>query len=410
MNIPNQPMAERSLLGGCILEGIASPCRPEDYYVANHRLIAQATIDLQRSGTVPDLVTVTMALQGKVPASEVVDLCSSMPSGRNIETYARIVRETAAARRLQALAFQFAEDIGIKNGKSDSDKITAFSGAVLAACDCPEHSRDTDMRGGIREFVSRFERRVSSGQPVTGFRTGIFKLDHYTCGLCSQDLWIIAARPSIGKTALALQMAVFLAKENRKVLFFSLDMPKDGLYERMIASEARINLAKVRSGHVTEEEHVAILGASEALNELPIIVSDVPATEIDIVRKTRRFRPSVVIVDFLQKVMPSNPTRNSNTDLGIISGVLKNLAKTEQMPIILLSQLTRANEREDRPPRLMDLRDSGTLEQDADLVLFLHAKDKREPGREFLIEKQRQGECVAMRFNFTGAFQIFEEA
>lgn len=407
---PKAVEAEESLLAAGLIAETAPPCRPEEFTSETRRAIAAAMIEIEKSGSKVDMVSVAERLQGIVTASDIAQITSCMGSSDNLEVYARIVREYFIARSLQQRSINFVSELGNPNGKGITEIVGEFGADVLRMMGTGRKDRDSDMKDGLKAFLSQLDERMNSGRSITGLPTGISKLDAETCGMCPQDLWVIAARPSIGKTALSLQIAVHSAERGAKILFFSQDMRTDSLFQRIMAMKSRVNMQKIRSGMLTREEYARVVNSVARFSQLDFVITDSPATELDIIRKCRKYRPDLVVVDYLQKIVPSKATGNNNTDYGLISKLMKDIAKELDVPVLLLSQLNRAMDKESRAPRLSDLRDTGQIEQDADVVLFIHApdNDKKAGTRILLLDKQRQGECATYDMAFLGAFQTFE--
>jgi replicative DNA helicase len=278
----------------------------------------------------------------------------------------------------------------------------------------------------VRENYERLERIFSEGRRITGLATGYPGLDNETAGLQPSELVILAARPSMGKTALALNIAENVALRQREpVAIFSLEMSKESLLLRLLASEARVDAHKFRTGHMNRDDWGKITGALAGLGEAPLWIDDsASSTVLEMGAKARRLKRdrglSMMIVDYLQLVVPSNSGRGTNRqeEVSSISRSLKGLAKELKIPVLVLSQLTRAPEREDRKPQLSDLRESGAIEQDADVVLFInrpnfYKTDLPEEDRakaEIIIAKQRNGPTGSLNFVFLARHTRFEEA
>ncbi|MGH9758446.1 MAG: replicative DNA helicase, partial [Candidatus Acidiferrales bacterium] len=278
----------------------------------------------------------------------------------------------------------------------------------------------------VRDNYDRLEKIFTEGRRITGLTTGYANLDNETAGLQPSELIILAARPSMGKTAMALNFAENVALQQQKpVAVFSLEMSKESLLLRLIASHSRIDSHKFRTGHLAREDWNKITTALKNLAEAPLWIDDsASSTVMEIGAKARRLKRdrglSLLIVDYLQLVIPSSSGRQSNRqeDVAGISRGLKALAKELKIPIVVLSQLTRAPERDDRKPQLSDLRESGAIEQDADVVMFInrpnfYKTDMPEEDRakaELIIAKQRNGPTGLHNFVFMSRHTRFEEA
>ncbi|MGH7838327.1 MAG: replicative DNA helicase, partial [Candidatus Binataceae bacterium] len=278
----------------------------------------------------------------------------------------------------------------------------------------------------VRDNYDRLEKIFTEGRRITGLTTGYSNLDNETAGLQPSELVILAARPSMGKTAMALNFAENVALQQHKpVAVFSLEMSKESLLLRLIASQSRVDSHKFRTGHLGRDDWTKITGALTSLAEAPLWIDDsASSTVMEIGAKARRLKRdrglSLLIVDYLQLVIPSSSGRQSNRqeDVAGISRGLKALAKELKIPIVVLSQLTRAPERDDRKPQLSDLRESGAIEQDADVVMFInrpnfYKTDLPEEDRakaELIIAKQRNGPTGLLNFVFISRHTRFEEA
>lgn len=410
---PHNIDLERSLLACCLMSDTAPTCQPDDFAVERHQLIAKAMQELELAGVKPDLVTVA----GRFPAesgitsylAEVYELAGSPD---NLETYVEVVRAYASVRRAQVAALNFASQCNGYRWDANNSPLNAYCADIMALADTGRSDSVISATQAVKAFLSDLDRRMSNSCELTGLGTGVVDLDRLTCGLNPQELVVVAARPSMGKTALALQIAKFAAAKGDKVDIFSLEMPARSITQRMVSNQSRVPLSSIRKGRLDPSEYARVADASTAIATMPYRIIDNPQTEIEIVRKIRKSKPSLVIIDYLQLIMPSKKTGNPNQDIGGMATTMKNAAKELGIPIILLSQLTRKNDQDNREPRLSDLRDSGQIEQDADLVLFLHADkgDHQKPERKFILAKNRNGECGSWDMIFQLAFQRFERA
>jgi len=345
-------------------------------------------------------------------ATYLADIYQLAGSLDNLETYTEIVRSYAAVRRAQVSALNFASRCNDYRWDIKGNHLGSYCAEILAISDTGRSESIVTSHEAVKTFLSDLELRMSSKDELTGLATGIVDLDWMTCGLNPQELIIIAARPSMGKTALALHIAKHVASKGSRVDIFSLEMPARAITQRMIANQARIALSSIRRGRIEPNEYTKVAEASDVLAKMPYRIIDNPQTELEIVGKLRKSKPDLAVIDYLQLIIPSNKTGNTNQDVGGMATTLKHAAKELGIPIILLSQLTRRNDQDNREPRLSDLRDSGQIEQDADLVLFVHADkgDHQKPERKFILAKNRNGECGAWDMIFQLTFQRFERA
>ena len=378
-----------------------------------------------------DLVTLTEDLhrRGELEAaggpSYISQLADGLPRVTNVEHYARIVKEKAVLRNLIHSAAAIQEQALAAGDESDIILDRAES-AIFALAEDRVRAGLIGIKDLVKDGFERLEKIFSEGRRITGLATGYSGLDNETAGLQPSELIILAARPSMGKTALALNIAGNVALRHKEtVAIFSLEMSKESLLLRMLAAEARVDAHKFRTGHMNRDDWGKITGTLATLGEAPIWIDDsASSTVLEMGAKARRLMRdrglSLMIVDYLQLVVPTGSGRGSNRqeEVSGMSRALKGLAKELKVPIIVLSQLTRAPEREDRKPQLSDLRESGAIEQDADVVMFInrpnfYKTDLPEEDRakaELIIAKQRNGPTGTLNFVFLGRHTRFEEA
>lgn len=434
--LPHNLEAERSILGAILLDNHAlntaiEKLRSEDFFLEQHRRIFERMIQLGEKQQAIDLVTLSEDLgrRGELEAAGgaayVSQLSDGLPRITNVEHYARIVKEKAVLRNLIHSTAAIQEQALAAGDDADIILDRAESAIFLLAEDRVKAGL-IGVKELVRENYERLERIFSEGRRVTGLPTGYAGLDNETAGLQPSELIIVAARPSMGKTALALNIAENVALRQREpAAVFSLEMSKESLLLRLLASEARVDAHKFRTGHMGRDDWGKITAALANLAEAPLWIDDSASpTVLEMGAKARRLKRdrglSLMIVDYLQLVVASTSgrTNNRNEEVSSISRALKGLAKELKIPIIVLSQLTRAPEREDRKPQLADLRESGAIEQDADVVLFIHRpnfykSDLPEEERakaELIIAKQRNGPTGNLNFVFLSRHTRFEEA
>jgi replicative DNA helicase len=434
--LPHNLEAERSILGAIILDNHAlnaavEKIRSEDFFLSQHRQIFERMIQLGEKQQAIDVVTLMddLARRGELESAGGVaylsQLADGLPRVTNVEHYARIVKEKAVLRSLIFSASAIQEQ-ALAAG-DDADVILDRAESVIF-----QLAEDRVKAGliGVKELVrdnyERLEKIFSEGRRITGLASGYPGLDNETAGLQPSELIILAARPSMGKTALALNIAENVALRLREpVAVFSLEMSKESLLLRLLASEARVDAHKFRTGHMGRDDWGKITGALTNLAEAPLWIDDsASSTVMEIGAKARRLKRdrglSLLVVDYLQLVVPTHTGRGTNRqeEVSSISRGLKGLAKELKVPILVLSQLTRAPERDERKPQLSDLRESGAIEQDADVVLFInrpnfYKTDLPEEDRakaELIIAKQRNGPTGTMNFVFLARHTRFEEA
>jgi replicative DNA helicase len=434
--LPHNLEAERSILGAVLLDNhslnaAVEKLRSEDFFLPQHRQIFQRMIQLAEHQQAIDVVTLMddLARRGELDSAGGVaylsQLADGLPRATNVEHYARIVKEKSVLRNLafsaaaiQEQALAAGDDADVILDRAESTIFQIAEDRVRAGL--------IGVKELVRDNFERLERIFSEGRRITGLATGYPGLDNETAGLQPSELVILAARPSMGKTALALNIAENVAVRNREpVAVFSLEMSKESLLLRMLASEARVDAHKFRTGHMGRDDWNKITRALTSLGDAPLWIDDsASSTVLEMGAKARRLKRdrglSLMIVDYLQLVVPTNTGRGTNRqeEVSSISRALKGLAKELKVPVVVLSQLTRAPEREERKPQLSDLRESGAIEQDADVVLFInrpnfYKTDLPEEDRakaELIIAKQRNGPTGNLNFVFLARHTRFEEA
>jgi len=434
--LPHNLEAERSILGAVLLDNHAlnaavEKLRSEDFFLPQHRQIFEHMVHLGEHQQAIDTVTLMEDLSraGKLEAAGGVaylsQLADGMPRVTNVEHYARIVKEKSVLRNLaysaaaiQEQALAAGDDADVILDRAESTIFQLAEDRVKAGL--------VGVKELVRENFERLEKIFSEGRRITGLTTGYAGLDNETAGLQPSELVILAARPSMGKTALALNIAENVALRQREpVAIFSLEMSKESLLLRLLASEARVDAHKFRTGHMNHDDWERVTVALSSLGEAPLWIDDsASSTVLEMGAKARRLKRdrglSMMIVDYLQLVVPSNTGRGTNRqeEVAGISRALKGLAKELKVPVMVLSQLTRAPERDERKPQLADLRESGAIEQDADVVLFInrpnfYKTDLPEEDRakaELIIAKQRNGPTGTLNFVFLSRHTRFEEA
>ena len=434
--LPHNLEAERSILGAILLDNHSlnaaiEKVRSDDFFLPQHRQIFERMVQLGEKQQAIDVVTLMedLSRRGELEAAGGIaylsQLADGLPRITNVEHYARIVKEKSVLRNLIFSASAIQEQ-ALAAG-DDADVILDRAESVIF-----QLAEDRVKAGliGVKELVrdnfERLEKIFSEGRRITGLATGYANLDNETAGLQPSELIILAARPSMGKTALALNIAENVAVRHREpVAIFSLEMSKESLLLRLLASEARVDAHKFRTGHMNRDDWGRVTAGLTSLAEAPLWIDDsASSTVMEMGAKARRLKRdrglSLIIVDYLQLVVPTNMGRQSNRqeEVSGMSRALKGLAKELKVPIVVLSQLTRAPEREDRKPQLADLRESGAIEQDADVVMFInrpnfYKTDLPEEDRakaELIIAKQRNGPTGNLNFVFLARHTRFEEA
>ncbi len=434
--LPQNLEAERSILGAIILDNHAlnaavEKLRSDDFFLPQHRLIFSQMVQLAEKQQAIDTITLMEDLtrRNELEAAGGIAYLSQLTDGlprlTNVEHYARIVKEKAVLRSLIYSASAIQEQ-ALAAGDDADVILDRAESAIFQLAEDRVRAGLIGVKELVRESFERLERIFSEGRRITGLATGYTNLDNQTAGLQASELIVLAARPSMGKTALALNIAENVALRQREpVAIFSLEMSKESLLLRMLASEARVDAHKFRTGHMNREDWGKITTGLGNLGEAPLWIDDsASSTVLEMGAKARRLKRdkglSLVIVDYLQLIVPSNTGRNTNRQEQVagISRAMKGLAKELKIPVLVLSQLTRAPERDERKPQLADLRESGAIEQDADVVLFInrpnfYKTDLPEEERakaELIIAKQRNGPTGSLNFVFLARHTRFEEA
>src|SRR5258707_494521 len=431
--MPNNLDAERSVLGAVILDNkaldAAMSLKPEDFFLDQNRRLFSQMIALRENQQPIDCVTLTEELhrhdnlEAAGGAPYIASLADGMPRVSNVEHYARIVKSKAVQRNLihathniQQRAFE---------GEDGADAILDNAeSSIFQLAEDRIRVGLLPIKDIVRDNFERLEKIFREGKSITGIPTGYVELDKLTSGLQPSELLILAARPSQGKTALALNLAENIAiRSGQPVAVFSLEMSKESLLQRLVASVAQIDAHKFRTGHLSREDWRRMTEALGTISSAPIWVDDAGSISVlEIGAKARRLKRdkglSLLIVDYLQLITARGRFGNRQEEVASISRSLKGLAKELQIPVLVLSQLTRAPERDERGPQLSDLRESGAIEQDADVVMFIYrphffkagATPEEREETELCIAKQRNGPTDTVRFVFRSRLTRFEEA
>ncbi len=432
--LPHNLDAERSVLGAVLLDNhmlnaAVEKLRADDFFLDQHRRVFQQMIVLGEAQKAIDLVTLTDELHRKGEleaaggAAYLAQLVDGVPRVSNVDHYARIVKEKAVLRNLIHTTYAIQQQA--LEAEEDADAILdRAESSIFQLAEDRIRAGFVGVKELVRENFDRLERIFTEGHRITGLATGYQQLDNLTSGLQPSELIILAARPSIGKTALALNIAENVALNAKEpAAIFSLEMSKESLLLRLLASHARINAHKFRTGHLSRDDWRKMTESLGSLAEAPLWIDDSGSiTVVEIGAKARRLKRdkglSLVVVDYLQLVSARGRFGNRNEEVTSITRGLKGLAKELKVPLLVLSQLTRAPEREDRRPQLADLRESGAIEQDSDVVMFIHRPKaysteetpEERAKAEIIIAKQRNGPTDRVHFVFLSAFTRFEEA
>jgi replicative DNA helicase len=434
--LPHNLEAERSVLGAILLNNDIFNLAVEvvdapDFFRDAHRRIFEKMVQLSNRGNAIDLVTLKEELGRSGELDEVggpayiTALVDGVPRSTNVQHYARIIKEKATLRRLISSANKILTTA--YEGEDEADEILdQAEHAIFAIADDKIRDGFVSLRDLAHASLDTIEKLHARKELITGVPTGFTDLDEMTSGLQPSDLLIIAARPSMGKTSLVLNIAQHVGtKTDMSVGVFSLEMSKEQLFLRMLTAEARIDAHRLRGGFLGERDWGKLSQAIGTLSEAKIFIDDSPSIGVLEMRaKCRRLASehglNLVIIDYIQLMQGRGKFENRTLELASISRSLKGLAKELNVPIVVLSQLSRAPEaRSDHRPQLSDLRESGALEQDADVVVFIYREDvyadKNAPAAadnagvaELIIGKQRNGPTGVVKLAFIREFTRFE--
>ena len=428
---PQNLEAEQAVLGSMLLEEEAIVQAAElledvAFYKDSHRKIFATLIALYRENVPVDLVTVTdalrqrNALEGIGGPSYLATLTSLVPTAANAEYYCRIVKQKAVLRELIRASTHIASEAYTE--AVEPDRLLDRAEALIFDIASKKVKRDAvSMKDVIKSSIEMIDTLYQRKGMITGLPTGFTELDQQLAGLQPADLIVVAGRPAMGKSSFALCVAEHLALQQKSgVAIFSLEMSKENLVQRMLCSHARINAHHVRSGMLSTSDWPNLTKAAGKLSEAPIFIDDSPSVSIlELRAKARRLKShhdiGLVILDYLQLMEESANAENRQQEISIISRGLKALARELNVPVIAVSQLSRAPERrESFRPRLSDLRESGAIEQDADVVLMLFRDEYYNPTEEnkgiaeVIIAKQRNGPTGTVKLAFINDYTRFE--
>lgn len=410
---PQNLVAERSVLGSVLLENhgideIADILRPEHFYSDVNSIVYAAILKLHEGSTKVDAVTLAEELDkrnqlediGGVPY--VLEILEAVPHAAHVKYYAEIVRDKWIQRTLTNVCTEVLRDC--YEGTDDtSDVLTKAERGIFDILENQDVSQKLSMEDIMMATLDRINTRMGKEGSISGLPTGFVELDRQTNGFQPSELVILAARPSMGKTAFVCNIAEWCAGAGEtSTLIFSLEQSKLELAERFLCIRAKLDGHRLRKGQLEPDERHALLEASSELSRLPLFIDDQPGRTVAqisaICRRLKRNKSlGLVIIDYLQLIEPEDKRANREQQIAQITRRLKGIAKENDLPIIALSQLNRGVElREDKRPRLADLRESGAIEQDADIVMFLHRPDAYNPEdrpglAEVIVAKHRSG-------------------
>ena len=420
---PNSLEAEQAILGGLLLnnsawDDVAERVGARDFYRKAHRQIFEVIAQLVEEENPCDLVTVSQAL------TQLGELARNTPSAANITAYAEIVRERSILRQLINVSHDVADSAFKPEGRKSLEILDKAESAIFEIAEQQKKgSGPQDIKSVLKKTVDRIDELYKNKSAITGVTTGFDELDKMTGGLQPSDMIVIAGRPSMGKTTFAMNLCENVAiKAGKPVLVFSMEMPADSIVMRMLASLGRINQTSIRSGQLEKDDWPRITSAIHMLSEQKFFIDDTPAlSPLEMRARARRVAREcggelgAIMVDYLQ-LMQVPGVDNRVNEISEISRSLKGLAKELNCPVLALSQLNRSLEqRPNKRPVMSDLRESGAIEQDADLITFLYRdevynKDTNEKGvAEVIIGKQRNGPIGTVRLAFQGQFSRFDD-
>lgn len=433
---PNSIQAEQSVLGGLMLDNqtwdaVADKVNDVDFYRKDHKLIFKAIAQLAEKQEPFDVITLSETLASTGDLQDVGGLAylgmlaKDTPSAANIVSYANIVRDRSVLRQLIHVGTDIADSAFNPEGRDTAELLESAERQVFNIAE----QRQRGQGGGfapiktlLAQAVNKIETLFEQEGSITGASTGFTDLDDMTSGLQPSDLVIVAGRPSMGKTTIAMNMAENVAiKSNMPVAVFSMEMPGDSLAMRMMSSLGRIDQHKIRTGKLDDDEWPRLTSAINLLAETKLFIDDTPAlTPTEMRSRARRLmrehgQLGLIVVDYLQLMQSPSSGENRTQQISDISRGLKSLAKELSVPVIALSQLNRnLEQRPNKRPMMSDLRESGGIEQDADLIIFVYRdevynEDSPDKGiAEIIIGKQRNGPIGTVRLTFLGQFTRFE--
>ena len=430
--LPNDLLSEQSTIGGMLLsqEAIAEVfevVKADDFYAPKHETIFNAILSLYSRGEPTDVITVTDELtkNGELVRAGGADylhqLTSIVPTAANAPFYAQIVAEKATLRRLVEVGTRIAQ-MGYSNEGEVEDLVNRAQEDVYAVTRAGVGEDYVPLFDSIEAAVEEMERAQSRGGDMVGLPTGFSELDEMTHGLHGGQFIILAARPAVGKSTLALDFARTAAIKHKKpVIFFSLEMGRAEIAMRLLSAESRIYLQNMRKGDLSDNDWQRLAGVRGEINSAPLYIDDSPnLTLVEIRAKCRRMAQRVglemIVIDYIQLMTSGKKVESRQQEVSEFSRALKLLAKELNVPVVAISQLNRNSEKSDnKKPEISQLRESGSLEQDADVVILLHreAMFEREHPRageaDLILAKQRNGPTGTIVVNFLGQFSKFED-
>jgi replicative DNA helicase len=431
---PHSIEAEQSVLGGLLLsadswDSVAETVVDSDFYRPDHRLIFRQIAKLAEAAEPVDVITVADKLEARGELAGagglpyLAELAQNTPSASNIRAYAQVVSERASLRKLIEAAQEIAESGFSPEGRTSDELIDEAERRIMQISEQgPKAGGPQDVNPLLQAALGRIEELFNSGGEITGLSTGFADLDGMTSGLQPSDLVIVAGRPSMGKTSFAMNLVEHaVISQQQPILVFSMEMPADSLIIRMLSSIGRIDQTRIRNGKLEQEDWPKLSTAVNKLKDVPLFIDDTPAlTPTEVRSRARRVNREhgqlgMIMVDYLQLMQIAGSSDGRTAEISEISRSLKAIAKEFTCPVVALSQLNRSLEqRPNKRPVNSDLRESGAIEQDADVIMFIYRDEvynEESPDKgvaEIIIGKQRNGPIGSCRLAFIGQYTRFE--
>ncbi len=428
--LPHSAEAEQSVIGSMIMDRDAIASASElisgtDFYENQYSILFDTMLELFNEGKPVDLVTLQDRLREKDVPPQICslefirDLVTAVPTSANVRYYAQIVKDKAVLRRLIKVAEETAGDCYLDKEKLDVI-LEKTEKQVFDIVQNRGTKEFTDIKEVVLRTIDSIEAAAKNQGSVTGVATGFYDLDYKTAGLQPSDLVLIAARPSMGKTAFVLNIAEYVAlKSNITTVVFSLEMSQDQLVKRILAMNSRVDSQAIRTGSLNGDDWASLMESARIIGNSNLVIDDTSAISVSELRsKCRKLKLEknlgLIIIDYLQLMSGSKKSESRQQEISEISRSLKSLAREINVPVVALSQLSRAVEqRPDKRPMLSDLRESGAIEQDADVVMFIYRddyynRDTEEPGvSEIIIGKQRNGPVGTVKLAWQAQYTKF---
>ena len=433
---PHSIEAEQSLLGGLLIDNtaldqVADTISSKDFYRQDHRLIFIHITNLVNISSPADVITVAESLEKNSELAStggiayLGNLAENMPSVANIRGYAKIIRDNSILRNLITVGSDIVEGAFLPKGKDAQQLLDEMEAKLFAIAESESNRLGyKDFQAVIAQVVRDLEERGQNPGTVTGLSTGFTDLDNLTTGLHGGELVIVAGRPSMGKTALAMNIAEACGVEqNKAVAIFSMEMGSEQIVTRLLGAVSKVNQQKMRTGKMDEDDWAKIADGLGRLNEAPLFIDEGSAlNSYELRARARRLHRStegglgLIVVDYIQLMSAlGGQGENRATEISEISRSLKSLAKELNVPVVALSQLNRnVDSRPDKRPQMSDLRESGAIEQDADVIMFIYRDEVYNPDSpdkgiaEIILAKQRSGPIGTVKLTFVGEFTRFE--